>query len=48
MSEKTQSRLELLGAGLAVAGVALIYIPAALILAGLVLIAIGNLPKRGG
>ncbi|NWN89194.1 MAG: hypothetical protein HLX51_11755 [Micrococcaceae bacterium] len=45
MSEKAKAACEVTGGVLAVAGVALVYIPAALILAGLALIVVGNLPK---
>lgn len=46
MSERTQAVSEFVGGVLIVAGVALIYIPAAVILAGLALLAVGNLPRR--
>lgn len=44
MSERAKSTAELSGAALTVVGVGLIYLPAALILAGLCLVAVGNLP----
>ena len=43
MSERVKSIIEACGAVALVAGIALIYVPAALIVGGLVLIAMGNL-----
>lgn len=48
MSDRAQAVCELVGGGLLVAGTALVYVPAALILAGLALIVVGNMPVKTG
>lgn len=47
MTERVQAAAEATGGLLIVLGVGLIYVPAALIVAGAVLLAVGNLPAPG-